>query len=144
MAEKEIDNRFNKFGTVSFTGLTRVNAFIDHLQQGKVMGTRCKTCGKGFFPPRADCCKSLDSDMEWVEVTGAGTLLTYSTLSYAPTGFGQDLPYTIAVADFGSVRMFGRLHRSIPAEDILIGMPLKLTVRQLPDGNVMYEFLVAS
>ena len=130
MAEKEIDNRFSKFGTVSFTGLTRVNDFIDHLQQGRVMGTRCRTCGTRYFPPRADCCKSLDSDMEWFEVTGAGTLLTYSTLSYAPTGFGQDLPYTIAVVDFGSVRVFGRLERSIPAENISIGMQLKLAVRQ--------------
>ncbi|MCE5262769.1 MAG: Zn-ribbon domain-containing OB-fold protein [Deltaproteobacteria bacterium] len=144
MAEKEIDCRFSKFGTVSFTGLTRVNDFIDHLQQGRVMGTRCKTCGTRYFPPRADCCKSLDSDMEWFDVKGTGTLLTYSTLSYAPTGFGQDLPYTIAVVDFGSVRVFGRLHRSIPAEDIAIGMPLKPAVRNMPDGNLMYEFLVAS
>jgi len=144
MAEKEIDNRFGKFGTVSFTGLTRVNDFIDHLQQGRVMGTRCRTCGIRYFPPRADCCKSLDSNMEWFEVEGAGTLQTYTTLSYAPTGFGQDLPYAIAVVDFGSVRVFGRLHRSIPAKDIMIGMPLKLAVRKLPDGNMTYEFLGAS
>lgn len=144
MAEKEIDNRFSKFGTVSFTGLTRVNDFIDRLQQGRVMGTRCRTCGTRYFPPRADCCKSLDSDMEWFDVAGAGTLLTYSTLSYAPTGFGQDLPYTIAVADFDSILVFGRFDRSVPAEKISIGMPLKLAVRTLPEGNLAYEFRVVS
>jgi uncharacterized protein len=144
MAEKEIDSRFSRFGTVGFTGLTRVNDFIDHLQQGKVMGTRCKTCGTRYFPPRADCCRTLDSDMEWFEVARAGTLLTYSTLSYAPTGFGQDLPYTIAVVDFGTVRVFGRLRRSIPTEDIAIGMSLKLAVLKLPDGRIAYEFQVFS
>jgi len=144
MAEKEIDNRFGKFGTVSFTGLTRVNDFIDHLQQGRVMGTRCRTCGIRYFPPRADCCKSLDSDMEWFDVAGTGTLLTYSTLSYAPTGFGQDLPYTIAVVDFGSVRVFGRLDRTLTAENISIGMRLKPEVLKLPDGNLAYEFRVVS
>ncbi|OPY87707.1 MAG: hypothetical protein A4E73_03601 [Syntrophaceae bacterium PtaU1.Bin231] len=142
MAGKEIDNRFSKFGTVSFTGLTRVNDFIDHLQQGRVMGTRCKTCGIPYFPPRADCCKSLDSDMEWFELSGIGTLLTYSTLSYAPTGFGQDLPYTIAVVEFGPVRVFGRLDRTIPTEKISIGMPLTLSVLKLPDGKMSYEFRV--
>lgn len=144
MAEKEIDNRFSKFGTVSFTGLTRVNDFIDHLQRGRVMGARCRTCGTRYFPPRADCCKSLDSDMEWFDLPGIGTLLTYSTLSYAPTGFGEDLPYTIAVVDFGSVRVFGRLERSLPAENIAIGMRLKPEVLKLPGGNVSYEFRVTS
>jgi uncharacterized OB-fold protein len=42
-----------KFGTVSFTKTTRVNDFIDHLENGKVMYTHCKTCGADFFPPRA-------------------------------------------------------------------------------------------
>jgi len=140
MAEKEIDNRFSKFGTVSYTGLTRVNDFIDHLQQGKVMGTRCKTCGMRFFPPRADCCKSLDSDMEWFEVTGAGTLQTYSTLYYAPTGFSQELPYTIAVVDFGSFKVFGRLDSVISAERIAIGMPLRLSVREVDDAHIIYTF----
>ena len=140
MAKKEIDNRFNKFGTVSFTGLTRINDFIDYLQQGRVMGTRCKTCGAHFFPPRADCCKSLDSDVEWFEVTGSGTLQTYSTLSYAPTGFEQDLPYTIAVVDFGSFKVFGRLDAAISAERIAIGMPLMISVHEMNNGHISYTF----
>ena len=52
---KEADERFKKFGTVSFTGISKVNDFIGHLEQGKVMGTRCTDCGMMFFPPRADC-----------------------------------------------------------------------------------------
>ena len=37
---KEVDDRFKKFGTVSFTGTTKINDFIDHLEQGQVTGTR--------------------------------------------------------------------------------------------------------
>ena len=53
--KKEVDDRFKKFGTVSFTSITKINDFIDSLEKGKVMGTRCKGCGLAFFPPRADC-----------------------------------------------------------------------------------------
>jgi len=140
MAQKDVDNRFNKFGAVSFTGLTRVNDFIDYLQQGKIMGTRCKTCGTQFFPPRADCCESLDSDMEWFEVTGSGTLQTYSTLFYAPTGFEKYLPYTIAVVDFGSLKVFGRLDSAISPERIAIGMPLNLAVHKVDEAHIIYTF----
>ena len=32
---KEVDDRFRRFGTVSFTSITKVNDFIDRLEQGK-------------------------------------------------------------------------------------------------------------
>ncbi len=91
--KKEMDVRFKKFGTVSFTSTTKVNDFIDYLEEGKVMGSRCKECGLVFFPPRADCYKCFSSDMEWFDVTGNGKLMAYSKLKYAPVGFDEDLPY---------------------------------------------------
>ncbi|MCE5283708.1 MAG: zinc ribbon domain-containing protein, partial [Deltaproteobacteria bacterium] len=100
MAKEENDDRFSRFGTVSFAAVTHVNDFVDYLEKGRLMGTKCKQCGRLFFPPRADCFHSLASDMEWFEVSGPGKLLTYSTLKYAPTGFSDELPYTIAVVEF--------------------------------------------
>lgn len=50
MGKKPEDVRFAKFGTVSFTKTTRVNDFIDYLEDGKVMYTHCKKCGADFFP----------------------------------------------------------------------------------------------
>ena len=76
MAKQEEDTRFSKFGTVSFTALTKTNNFIDHLEEGKVMGTKCKKCGQIFFPPRADCYSCFSSDMEWFKVSGKGKLLS--------------------------------------------------------------------
>jgi len=63
--KREVDDRFKKFGTVSFTSITKVNDFISYLEDGKVMGSRCKECGLFFFPPRADCHQCLSSNMEW-------------------------------------------------------------------------------
>lgn len=142
MAKEGIDDRFKKFGSVSFTGVSRVNDFIDYLEQGKVMGTRCRQCGKHFFPPRADCSHSLSSDMEWFEVKGNGRLLTYSTLKYAPAGFEKDLPYTIAVLDYGDYKVFGRIDSSVAEENISVGMELHTTPAKLPDGQLTYVFKV--
>jgi uncharacterized OB-fold protein len=140
MSKKEIDNRFSKFGTVSFTGITRINDFIGYLEQGKLMGTKCKKCGIHYFPPRADCYHSLDSDMEWFEVKGAGKLLSFSTLTFAPTGFTQDLPYTIAVLDYGDYKVFGRVDKAITEKDLMIGMDMKAVVQKLPNEHLSYVF----
>jgi hypothetical protein len=32
MAKKEVDDRFKKFGTVSFTAITKTNDFISYLE----------------------------------------------------------------------------------------------------------------
>jgi hypothetical protein len=138
--KKEIDDRFKKFGTVSFTSLTKVNDFIDYLEEGKVMGTKCKVCNLVFFPPRADCYKCLSSDMEWFELSGTGTLSSYSKLEYAPSGFGDDLPYSIAVLDYGDYKIFGRIASDIPEGEIQLGMELKAIVNKLPNGQLNYIF----
>ncbi len=140
MAKKEIDDRFKKFGTVSFTSITKTNDFVGYLEQGKVMGTQCKTCGVQFFPPRADCFQCLSSDMEWFEVTGTGKLLSYSKLQFGPMGFEGDLPYCIAVLDYGDFRVFGRIDKNLPDEEIRIGMEMKAVANKLPNDQLNYVF----
>jgi len=140
MAKREIDDRFKKFGTVSFTSISKVNDFIKYLGDGKIMASQCKDCGTIFFPPRADCYKCLDSNMEWIEVTGEGKLLSYSKLEYAPVGFGDDLPYSIALLDYGDYKVFGRLASDLPDENVEVGMQMKAVVNELPNGQVNYVF----
>ena len=138
--KKEVDDRFKKFGTVSFTSISKVNDFIDYMEKGKVMYTRCKDCGLVFFPPRADCYQCLTSNMEWAEVSGNGKLISYSKLEYAPIGFGDDLPYSIALLDYGDYKVFGRLANDIPENDIRVGMEMKTEVNPLPNGQLNYVF----
>ena len=137
---KEVDDRFKKFGTVSFTATTRTNDFIDYLEKGAVAGTRCKTCGMVFFPPRADCYQCLSNDMEWFEVSGTGKLVTYSKLEYAPIGFQEDVPYCIALLDYGDYKVFGRIDRDLPEDEIKVGMLMKTTANTLPNGQLNYVF----
>ncbi|MCF8033279.1 MAG: Zn-ribbon domain-containing OB-fold protein [Desulfarculaceae bacterium] len=139
MPKPEMDTRFAKFGTVSFTAVTKVNDFIGYLEEGKVTGTKCKKCGEVFFPPRADCYKCLDSEVEWFTVEGTGKLETYSQLMYAPIGFGEDLPYAIAVLDYGDYKVFGRIG-DVPFEELEIGMEMVTRANELPNGNLNYVF----
>jgi len=144
MAKKEEqDTRFSKFGTVSFTSITKTNDFIDYLEEGKVMGTRCKNCGKTFFPPRVDCYNCLCSDIEWFEISGRGRLLSYTKLMFAPVGFEDDLPYMLGLADFGDFKVFGRVSKEIPEEEIKVGMEVVPRVVKLPEGRITYELTKA-
>ncbi|HKI49559.1 MAG TPA: Zn-ribbon domain-containing OB-fold protein [Desulfobacteria bacterium] len=137
---REVDDRFKKFGTVSFTATTKVNDFVSHLEEGKVMGTKCKKCDAVFFPPRADCAKCLSSEIKWFEVTGKGKLVTYSKLEYAPIGFGEDLPYAIALLDYGDYKVFGRIAADVPENEIEVGMEMTTRANTLSNGQLNYVF----
>jgi uncharacterized OB-fold protein len=141
--KKEADERFKKFGTVSFTSLTKTNDFISYMEEGKIMGTRCRVCGMTFFPPRADCYNCLSSDMEWFPVSGTGKLVSFSKLKYAPVGFEGDLPYTIALLDYGAYKVFGRLAGDVPEEDIKVGMEMRAEANHLPNGRINFVFCKA-
>jgi len=132
---------FERFGTVSFVSQAKVSKFVDYLDEGKIMGTKCKSCGAKYFPPRNDCAQCLSSDVEWFEITGPGKLLTYSKLMYAPSGFEGDLPYRICVVEYpDGIKVFGRISSAIPDEELSIGMELVAAPVKLSGNKVSYEF----
>ena len=128
------------FGTVSFTSEAKAADFVNYLEEGRVMTTRCRQCGGMYFPPKMDCPRCLSDDVEWVEIKGDGKLATYTIVNYGPTGFENDAPYALAIVDFDGPRIFGRLSRDIPEADMQVGMPLKVAAVKLPDDRVAYEF----
>ncbi len=135
---------FEKFGTVSFTAETKAADFISFLEKGKVEATRCKKCGRIYFPPRVQCADDLTGDVEWVDLSGPGKLLTYTTVQYGPTGFENDAPYTLAVAEFkNGIRVFGRLDKSLPQAEIKVGMSVKPEPLKLPGDKISYHFIKA-
>ncbi len=120
---------FKYFGKINFTPYTKVDAFADYLQKGKLMGTQCKKCGDLYFPPRADCLKCLSDDIKWIEFSGKGILHTYTKITAAPKGFNDIAPYIIGVVD---LKEGGRLLawlKDIPDDKIKIGMSVKVVPR---------------
>lgn len=134
---------FERFGRVSFTSQTKVAAFVDYLEKGEVVASRCTRCGARYFPPRADCYRCLSDKMAFEPIKGSGRLLSFTTANYAPTGFEADVPYTLALAEFDGVKVFGRVSREVPVEELAVGLPVRLNVVQLPNGQLTYEFVKA-
>ncbi|MEM2970614.1 MAG: Zn-ribbon domain-containing OB-fold protein [Candidatus Bathyarchaeia archaeon] len=131
---------FSRFGRISFISETKVADFVKYLEEGKIMATRCTKCGKLYFPPRADCPEDLSTDMTWEELSGKCKLLTYTTAYFAPSGFEDIVPYTIALAECEEgVRVYALLSKDLKEDEIHIGMNLQLTPLKLPNGKITYE-----
>lgn len=134
---------FKWFGKVNFSPYTKVNDFADFLKDGYLMGSRCKKCGYESFPPRADCSQCLSGDFEFIEFSGQATLLTFTKIHAAPTGFEDVAPYTIGVVDLKEAgRLLAWFGDSIPEDEIEIGMQLQVVPQifeELKDIKVYYS-----
>lgn len=121
---------FEWFGLVNFVPHTKVSKFADHLRDGRIMGSRCGKCGHTSFPPRADCPKCLSGEFEFFELSGKGTLVTFTRIDAAPAGFEDVAPYTMGVVDLEETgRMLAWFGESIPEDEIKIGMELQVVPR---------------
>jgi hypothetical protein len=78
--------------------------------------------------------------VEWFEVTSPGTLLTFTEVGYGPSGFENEAPYTLGIAEFPEgVRVLARVSKDVDPKDIKMGMKVKLTPIKLEGDRVSYE-----
>lgn len=60
-----------------------------------LFGSRCSSCGRQDFPPRASCPVCGSSDVVREQLATRGSLESYTTVHVAPPGF--DAPYTVGI-----------------------------------------------
>ena len=125
---------FNWFGKVSYCPHTKVAGFARHLKDGRIMGSRCDACGHVSFPPRADCPECRHDAFSFEEMSGEGTVVTYTRIEAAPAGFEDDTPFTVGVIDLAETgRLLAWFGETIAEDDIRIGMPVPVVPRILED-----------
>jgi uncharacterized OB-fold protein len=133
--------RFGQFGLKSFVSETKAGEFVAYLEQGKMMTTRCKKCQQITFPPKMDCGRCGQSEMDWVEIEKTGELETFTTVMYGPAGFEKETPYTLAVVKFPpGIKIFGQMDKKIPIHEIRVGMHVKVVPIQVSQDRFSYQF----
>lgn len=108
-----------------------------------LLGSKC-SCGELHFPPRSVCgCGS--GSMEPFQFSGSGSILSFTTIRAAPSGFEGSVPYCIALikldegpaisaelVDFGNAAIGKRVRlvfrRQGETKNAVINYSLKFTI----------------
>jgi uncharacterized OB-fold protein len=111
-----------------------------------VIGSKCRSCKKVYFPKKRLCtvCYELDN-MDEVELSKKGRLVTY-TVSYMPS-VGINPPYAFGYVDLPEgVRLFTLLTKCEPFEEKLkVDMDVemiieRMTVDEYGNDIITYKF----
>ena len=82
--------------------------WLDALEAGEPYYLACPD-GHGSLPPRRVCPECGATDLTETALPTTGTIETL-TVTHVPTpSFQDDAPYATAIADFGSVRLTGKV-----------------------------------
>ena len=92
-------------------------SFDAYLKERRLMGVRCRACGKLSAQPRPLCPSCHSRDVEWHQFSGWGRLSTFTCISIVPVamgkkGYGRNNPYctgivTLAEGPRVSARILG-------------------------------------
>ncbi len=94
----------------------------------------CTKCREFFFYPRAFCPTCFGWEIEWRQVSGKGTLYTYS-IQYRPQAPGFEPPYITAIVqlDEGPRLMTNLIDIEPDPERVKCDMPLEVVFRDITD-----------
>lgn len=111
-------------------------------QDHRLLVQRNPVSGAWQWYPRAHCIDDHSVAPQWVQVSGRGTVFTYSVIHRGHTRL--DAPYVCAVIELEEgPLMLSQLH-DIPVEDISIGMQVMVTFTALDSSTSLPVFQARS
>ena len=103
-----------------------IEQFYRNICQGKLLGAKCRKCGKVHVPPRPLCDSCLSKELDWTAIPKEGRLLTYTVIHIAPAQFQEMAPYAMGIVELGKdLRLPGMIHGA-PLDQIKVGMELAI------------------
>ena len=111
--------------------------FFNALLDGKLIGQKCGDCGSYTCPPKATCDNCGSRNLEEVEMSGKGRIMTFTTTYVGPAGYSEEAPYTVAMVELDEGPwIVGRI--DLPVEEIerlgqaLVGAKVSVYGREYP------------
>jgi len=100
-------------------------------QRYNMLGTKCETCGKHFFPPRTFCpdCRRAGKIVDY-KFIGRGTIVTYSVIHTASEQYEALTPYVIAIVKLDEGPQITTQIVCRP-DQVKIGMKVKSVFRKI-------------
>jgi uncharacterized OB-fold protein len=112
--------------------------------EGRLVLQRCSACGAHRHPPTPACYRCQSLDWAWDEISGAGTVFSYTWVHAALTpAFAEAVPYNVGVIELDGtegVRLAATL-TGVAEGDDLIGLRVQAYFGDDGKGNQLLLFV---
>ncbi len=108
--------------TLPFT----IESFYKFIAEKRLMGAKCKRCGKLLVPPRPMCTDCYSKALEWIQLNGEGKLLTYTVIHVSPKQFRSMAPYAVGIVKLVEGPQLPGMIHGIDPDKIRVDMKLRV------------------
>jgi uncharacterized protein len=99
--------------------------FFEKAREGQLTAVRCGRCGELSVPPKEFCPSCAQRAWEPVNLSGEGTIASYTVIRVAPRAHAADAPYAIAAVQMKEgVSFLGRVV-DVPLDKVAVGLPVR-------------------
>lgn len=121
--------------------------FWEGCNAGKLLIQRCLSCGTYIHQPRPVCSTCLSTDLAPAQVSGDGTVYSFTVAHQAfHPWFSDKLPYvlaTIELVEQPNLRLVSNVVDCAP-DEVEVDMPVSVVFREIEPGFVAPQFVRAS
>lgn len=106
---------------------------------------KCKDCGSYRWYPRLMCHRCNSMDVEWVKVSGKGTVYSWTVVEH-PTGaiWVDEVPYIVVIVELDEgVRMVSNMVDCRP-DELRVGMPVEVVFDDVTEQVTLPKFRPAT
>lgn len=105
-------------------------------QRYALMGEVCPHCEGKIFPPRDVCPHCGEDARTQYAFSGRGEVFSFTVMHDAPSGFEENLPYTVALVKLDEGPMVTAQLTDLGDRPVEIGMPVEMVTRKIrSDGD---------
>jgi len=119
--------------------------FWDGARAHKLVLQRCRECRTYRFTPQILCRECYSEDYDWEQVSGRGTVWSWSTI-YRPQSpaFAEDVPYIEAIVELEEGPKMLTNVVGVSPDGIYIGQPVEVHFEDATDEISLPKFRPAS
>ena len=115
--------------------------FWDGLREGVLRIQRCEECSRHVFYPRTVCHHCLSDRLEWVKVSGRGTLYSFTVVRRAMNpAFQADVPYVFAIVELEEGPRVTTNVVNCELEALRVDMPVKAVYDKVTPEAALLKF----
>lgn len=112
--------------------------FVEIRDHKKINGVKCAKCNMVFVPPRSVCSKCFGKIEDLVELSGKGTLVTYTVARYDSAVQVLKPPYAIGVIKLdGADTAITHFIADADFKDLKAGMKLEAVFNEKRNANIL-------
>lgn len=111
----------------------------------RLLGVKCETCGKHYFPKRSVCpkCRRKGKLVEF-KYSGKGAIYSFTEVTAPPEGFEDQVPYLLAIVELEEGAKLTAQIVDAHKKDVKIGSRVEQVFRMIqkddPEGLIHYGF----